>query len=34
MENPYQLTTWERPPYYGGFSPEGDFLVFSKGEKL
>lgn len=30
MENIYELTTWKHPDHYGGFSPDGDFLIYSK----
>ena len=28
--NEYELPTWEQPSYYGGFSPEGDFVIYGQ----
>lgn len=28
--NLYELPEWEHPAYYGGFSPDGDFLIYSR----
>jgi len=30
MSNTYDLPKWEHPSDYGGFSPDGDFLVYSR----
>lgn len=30
LENTYNLPTWEHPSNYGGFSPDGDYLVYSR----
>lgn len=30
MNNPYELPVWEHPRDYGGFSPDGDFIIYSR----
>jgi hypothetical protein len=28
--NPYELPQWEHPADYGGFSPDGDFVIYGR----
>lgn len=30
MTTPAALPVWEKPPYYWGFSPDGDYLLYSR----